>query len=119
MARASIVIIACASLFGCKKEAAEEKWVTSPGLTVTAMKTEENGKPYINIIYENFGADTVRKIKYQLFQHKGSKWDTTEKIIDLPSVLKPKDRHLVPRAIGEEPTTADEIGTGKVWVIKN
>jgi len=102
---------------GCKNENAEE-WTTSPGVTVTATPVEENGKKYLNIIYENYGQDTISRIKYELITVKGSKSDTTVKQINPPELFFPKDRHLVPRAIGEREFTDDAAMIGQVWVIK-
>lgn len=110
----------CAATLGlssCGKEAPED-WTTSPGVTVTATPVVEDGKHFLNIIYENFGQDTVRKIKYELITTQQGKVDTTTKEIDPPTLFRPKDRHLVPRAIGEKEANYDEVHVGKVWVVK-
>jgi hypothetical protein len=102
---------------GCKNENAEE-WTTSQGVTVTALPVEENGKKYLNIFYENFGQDTVSRIKYTLITMKGGKADTAEKQINPTELFYPKDRHLVPRAIGEKEYDGDQVMVENVLVIK-
>lgn len=115
---AFVALTFAAGLQGCNSSAPKEEWTKSANVTVTAMMSPEEGKNYLNIIYENFGVDTIVKLKYELLTHHGEKWDTAVKIIEPPVLFKPKDRHLVPRAIGEEPTTADEATVGQVWVVK-
>ena len=100
----------------CK--APEEQWEKSPGVEVSVDKEYENGKPYLTIFYENFGQDTVEKIRYELISETKGHLDTTLKEIDPPKLLRPKDRHTVPRHIGEDTVAADHVGVGKVWVIK-
>lgn len=105
---------------GCKKEADADPWIETNEIAIMAYKSNpENGKEYLNIIYENTGHDTYRKIKYQLFIRTGTKTDTVEKTIIPTTVFAPKERRLIPRHIGEEPVTFDEVKPGKVWAIKD
>jgi hypothetical protein len=107
------------AIVSCGKQSEDEVWTTSPGVQVTAYKTEpENGKQFLNVIYENFGEDTVDKIKYELITMTNGKYDTTTRVIDPGVYLKPKDRHLVKRGVGEEPVTFDEVSVGRIWVQK-
>jgi len=96
----------------------QDNWVKSPGLEISVYKEYENGKPYLTVFYENFGADTIQKIKYQLISIKDGKADTTTREIDPPKLLRPKDRHTVPRHIGEDTVAADEVHVGQVWAAK-
>jgi hypothetical protein len=105
-----------ALLAGCSSP--EDQWVKSPGVEVTVDKEYINGKPYLTVFYENFGADTVEKIHYQLITVTAGKVDTIMKEIDPPALLRPKDRHVIPRQIGEDTVTADEVRAGQVWVVK-
>ena len=79
----------------------------------------ENGKQYLNVIYENIGSDAYRKIKYQLIMRTGTKTDTVVNTIIPETVFKPKEKHLVPRYIGEPEAKFDEVKVGKVWVVKD
>ena len=76
------------------------------------------GEKFLNVIYENFSPDTIRKLKYQLIATTGNKTDTTEREIILKERLKPNDKHLVERAQTEKPVAFDKVDIGKVWVIK-
>jgi len=117
-----VVIFIVVSIFGvaCKKGSSDDPWVETRDIAFIADKsTPENGKQYLEIIYENVGADAFRKIKYQLITRTGSKIDTVEKTIIPETVFMPKERHLVPRAIGELPATFDEVHVGKVWAVKD
>lgn len=96
----------------------EKPWQKSPGVEVTAEKEYIDGKPFLTVFYENFGADTIEKIRYQLITETNGRADTTLKEIDPPVLLKPKDRHVVPRAIGEDTVAADAVRAGQVWVVK-
>ena len=96
----------------------EENWEKSPGVTITVSKDYENGKPYLTVLYENFGQDTVEKIRYQLINETGKHFDTVLKEIDPPVLLRPEDRHSVPRHIGEDTVKADYVHVGQVWVVK-
>ena len=112
-----LVIAAITALIaGCSSP--EDQWVKSPGVEVTVDKEYINGKPFLTVFYENFGADTIEKIRYQLITVTNGRTDTTMKEIDPPVLFKPKDRHVVPRAIGEDTVKADEVHAGQVWVVK-
>ncbi len=87
-------------------------------LEITAQKDFDNGKPYLTVFYENFGNDTIRRIRYQLISVTQGKVDTELREIDPPVLLRPKDRHVVPRAIGQDTLAADEVHVGQVWVVK-
>ena len=95
-----------------------EQWVKSPGVEVSVFKEYENGKPYLTVLYENFGDDTIEKIRYQLINETNGHFDTVLKEIDAPVLLRPKDRHSVPRHIGEDTVKADYVHVGQVWVVK-
>jgi hypothetical protein len=73
---------------------------------------------FLNVIYENFSQDTIRKLKYQLVTTEGGKTDTVEREIVLKERLKPQDKHLVERPITEKPVTFDRVEVGKVWIKK-
>jgi len=104
---------------GCKKESDYDAWVESRDVLIIADKSSpENGKQYLEVIYENVGSDTIRKIKYQLITRTGAKSDTVEKIIIPEKVFVPRDKHLVPKPIGELPATWDEVRVGKIWIVK-
>ncbi len=103
-------------VLGCSKP--KDEWVKSPGLEVSVAKEIEDGKPYLTVFYENFGDDTIERIRYQLISITKGVADTTLKEIDPPDLLRPNDRHTVPRAIGEDTVSADEVHVGKVWVVK-
>ena len=111
-----IPIIATLIFCACKSE--PEVWEKSPGLTITVFKDEDNGKPYLTTLYENFGEDTIEKIRFQLITETKGHWDTTWREIDPPKLLRPKDRHAVPRHIGEDTLAADYVGVGKVLAVK-
>lgn len=105
---------------GCKSEnASDYNWVKSPGVEVTAEREIIDGKPYLTVFYENFGEDTVEKIRYQLISITGGKADTELREIDPPVLLRPKDRHVMPHPIGLDTLTAESVHAGKVWVVKN
>jgi hypothetical protein len=95
-----------------------EEWVKSPGLEVSVYKEYENGKPYLTVLYENFGNDTIEKIQYQLINETRGHFDTVLKEIDPPSLLRPNDRHSVPRHIGEDTVSAEYVHVGQVWAVK-
>ena len=69
---AAFLCIFILSNIGCKKEADADEWVATTDVAITAYKSNpENGKEYLNIIYENTGHDTYRKIKYHdLYFHR-------------------------------------------------
>lgn len=103
-------------LCGCGTR--QDHWEKSPGVEITAQKTYEDGKPYLQVFYENFGTDTIRKIKYQLISETNGHFDTVINEIDPVELFRPKDRHVVPRAIGQDTLAADEVRAGQVWVVK-
>jgi hypothetical protein len=112
----STVGLATLLLAGCS--APEEKWEKSPGVEITVDKEYINGKPFLTVFYENYGADTIEKIRYELITNTKGRLDTAIREIDPPVLLRPKDRHVVPRHIGEDTVTADEVRAGQVWVVK-
>jgi hypothetical protein len=113
---AILALLTATMLNGCSSQ--EQRWEKSPGVEVTAEKEYIDGKPLLTVFYENFGADTIEKIRYQLITETKGRVDTTMKEIDPPVLLRPKDRHVVPRAIGEDTVAADEVRVGQVWVVK-
>jgi hypothetical protein len=113
----SLFLFITVAASACKSES--EDWVKSPGIEISVYKEYENGKPYLTVFYENFGQDTVEKIKYQLISIKDKHADTTVREIIPPKLLRPKDRHTVPRHIGEDTVAAEEVHVGQVWVVKN
>jgi hypothetical protein len=116
-----ILLIALVTfVFGCKKGYTDDAWVETRDVSIVADKSSpENGKQYLEVIYENIGSVSFRKIKYELIMRTGAKIDTVIKTIIPELVFKPKDKHLVPRAIGELPATFDDVRIGKVWVIED
>lgn len=110
------IATAAAWFYGCSTP--KDKWEKSPGVEITVDRTYDNGKPYLQVFYENFGDDTIRKIRYQLITVTKGHVDTVIKEIDPVDLLRPKDRHVLPRAIGEDTLAADEVHAGKVWVVK-
>jgi hypothetical protein len=111
-----MLIAIIALLTGCSSQ--EQRWEKSPGVEVTVEKEYIDGKPFLTVFYENLGIDTIEKIRYQLITDTKGKLDTIMKEIDPPVLLRPKDRHVVPRAIGEDTVSADEVRAGQVWVVK-
>jgi hypothetical protein len=111
------LFLSLSGAIGCKSES--EEWDKSPGVEISVYKEYENGKPYLTVFYENFGQDTIEKIKYQLISIKDKRADTTVREIIPPKLLRPKDRHTVPRHIGEDTVAADEVHVGQIWVVKN
>ncbi|MFI5201054.1 MAG: hypothetical protein ACHQNE_01540 [Candidatus Kapaibacterium sp.] len=112
----TVLVTAAAWLYGCSTP--KDKWEKSPGLQITVDKTYDNGKPYLQVFYENFGVDTIKKIRYQLISVTNGHVDTVIKEIYPVNLLRPKDRHVLPRAIGEDTLAADEVSVGQVWVVK-
>jgi hypothetical protein len=98
--------------------AKEDKWEKSPGLEISVSKEYENGKPYLTVFYENYGEDTIEKIRYELIGVTNGVTDTTLKEIDPPRLLRPKDRHTVPRHIGEDTVKADAVRVGQIWAVR-
>lgn len=114
-----VVLLFVSLVFAACNKTDSENWVETREITITAYKSDpENGKQYLDVIYENGTQGNVRKIKVELFERTGSKVDTVVKTIEPTEVLKPKDRHLVKRPIGEAPATFDEVTVGKVWIAK-
>jgi hypothetical protein len=116
--RYSLLVLGLFTISSCTK-GPDVQWDASPGVTISAFKSDpENGKQYLTIMYENFGKDTISRFKYELITTKGSKVDTLVKEFEPPVLLKPKDRHIIPRGIGQPPADFDEVAIGKVWVEK-
>lgn len=104
-------------LAGCRSNP-EDQWEHSPGVTVSVYKEMEMGKPYLTVLYENFGTDTIERLRYELINETRGKFDTVLKEIDPPVLFRPKDRHSVPRHIGEDTVKAEYVHVGRVWVVK-
>jgi hypothetical protein len=114
--RTAFICIILSGIGGCKKSGDDEVWVETKDIVIMAYKSDPvDGKQYLDVIYENVGNDTYRKIKYQLIRRTGTTMDTTERIILPETVFQPKERRLVPRHIGQSPATFDEVKAGKVW----
>jgi len=114
----AFIVILITGITGCKKAADDEVWVETRDVVIQPYKSDPiDGKQYLDVIYENVGHDTYRKIKYQLIRRTGTHIDTTERIILPETVFAPKDKHLVPRHIGQSVVTFDEVKAGKVWAI--
>jgi hypothetical protein len=106
------------SVEGCKKASDDEVWIETRDVVIQPYKSDpKDGKQYLDVIYENVGSDTYRKIKYQLIRRTGTTVDTTERIILPETVFLPTEKRLVPRHIGQSPVTFDEVKAGKVWGI--
>lgn len=73
---------------------------------------------YLNVIYENYSQDTIRKMKFELITTEAGKTDTSEREIILKKRLKPEDKHLVPRGQTEKTVNYEKVEVGKVWIIK-
>ena len=119
--RAVLILIAFSglaiALSACENQ--PENWVKAPkGLEISVYKDYDEGKPYLTTLYENFSSDTILKIRFQLLLDKSGHTDTVMKEIDPPQILRPKDRHSVPRHIGEDTLAADAVHVGQVWVVK-
>ncbi len=104
---------------GCQEKTSDFKWEKSPGVEVTAEREIIDGKPYLTVFYENFGEDTVERIRYQLISVTNGKADTEMKEIIPPVLLRPKDRHVMPHPIGLDTLTAESVHAGQVWVVKD
>lgn len=118
MKRISVLLLLSLTLVTCKNDSGDT-WVETKEVTITPYKSDpENGKQYLDIIYENASQSTIRRIKVELLERTGSKVDTVVKMITPTEIFKPKDRHLVKRPIGESPATFDEVTVGKVWIVK-
>jgi hypothetical protein len=114
--RTAIPLLLAFLAFECTTQ--KEQWVKSPGVEISVYKEYEQGKPYLTVLYENFGDDTVEKIRYQLINETRGHFDTVMKEIDPPLLLRPKDRHSVPRHIGEDTVSTEYVHVGQVWVVK-
>ena len=114
----TMTAVLCASAWFCGCSVRQDHWEKSPGVEITAEKTYEDGKPYLQVFYENFGVDTIRKIRYQLISETKGHFDTVIHEIDPVELFRPKDRHVVPRSIGQDTLAAEEVHTGQVWVVK-
>ena len=115
--RYAVPILFAFLAFKCTSQG--EQWVKSLGVEISVYKEYENGKPYLTVLYENFGNDTVEKIRYQLINETRGHFDTVLKEIDPPVLLHPNDRHSVPRHIGEDTVSAEYVRIGQVWVVKS
>lgn len=114
----SLILSLSAVLMACGKQD-NEHWVESKEVAINAYKSDpENGKQYLDVIYENLTTYNISKIKVQLVETTGSKVDTVERIIIPENVFKPKDRHLAKRPIGAGVATFDNIAVAKVWYVK-
>ncbi len=112
------VLLVTASALSCGKTV-EEPWVLSKEIGVTAYKSDpENGKQYLEVIYENSGSANIRKLKIELIERTGNKFDTIMKEITPEQIFHPKDRHLAKRPVGEPVATFDEVMVGRVWIVK-
>jgi len=109
------------SLSSCGDSGPGEDWqladkkfvIISPYIDTTT------GQRFLNVIYQNFSLDTIRKLKYELITHEGGKVDTTEREIVLKKRLLPQDEHLVTRGQTEKPVTYERVESGKVWIVKD
>lgn len=118
MSRQLSLAVAFFLLIGCNSEPKDD-WQPAPKeIVITPYLTNEASGKYLNIIYENFSEDTVRKLKFDLIATTGSEVDTIEREIVLKRRFKPKDRHLVTRPVSEKPVTYDQVAVGKVWIVK-
>jgi hypothetical protein len=116
--RTALICIILTGIGGCQKSGDDEVWVETRDIIIQPYKSDPvDGKQYLDVIYENVGQDTYRKIKYQLIRRTGTQLDTTERIILPATVLQPKQKRLVPKHIGQSPATFDEVKAGKVWGI--
>jgi hypothetical protein len=116
--RIVVLLFVSLTIAACNK-GDSDNWTETRDITIMAYKSDpENGKQYLDVIYENGSQFNIRKVKVELFEHTGTKVDTVIKTITPTEVLKPKDRHLAKRPIGEPPATFDAVTVGKVWVVK-
>ncbi len=114
----SLVISLSAVLMSCGKHD-DDHWIESKDVAIIAYKSDpENGKQYLDVIYENLTTVNISKIKVLLVETKGTKVDTVERIIIPENIFKPKDRHLAKRPIGAPEATFDNIAVAKVWYVK-
>ncbi|MEP7235878.1 MAG: hypothetical protein ABI778_11345 [Ignavibacteriota bacterium] len=112
------IFLALTILGSCTKGGDSDEWVESRDVVILPYKSDpKDGKQYLDVIYENVGHDTYRKLKFQLITRTGEKLDTIEKTIIPETVFAPKDKRLNPRHIGQEEATFDEVKPGMVWVV--
>ncbi len=112
------VILAALGVMACGS-AMDDNWVLTKDISVTPYKSDpENGKQYLDVIFENGGKDNIRKLKIELLERTGSKIDTLTREIIPTEIVHPKDRHLAKRPLGEPPATFDEVMVGRVWIVK-
>ena len=115
---AAFIWMSLAADSGCKKADSDEVWVETNDIVIMPYKSDpKDGKQYLEVIYENVGKDAYRKIKYQLIRKYGNRMDTSERIILPETVFMPKERHLVPRHIGQSEANFDDVKAGKVWAV--
>jgi hypothetical protein len=107
-------------LAGCGTSDKPENWQEADKklVIISPYIDSATGERFLNVIYENFSEDTIRKLKYELIAHEAGKVDTIEKEIILKKRLLPKDRHLVTRTATEKPVTYERVESGKVWIVK-
>lgn len=117
--RAVLAIFISLTVLGCQTANVKEEWEIAPKeVVISPYKSPEADGTYLNVIYENFSQDTIRKLKYELITTTNGIIDTIEREIILKQRLKPKDRHLVTRPVSEKPINYDEVGVGRVWIVK-
>jgi hypothetical protein len=116
--RVIIVSLILIGIYSCKNSDDQEVWTETKSVAITPYKSDpEDGKQYLDIIYENVGNEVYRKIKFQLIRRTGTKYDTTERVILPETIVKPNDKRLIPRRIGQPVATFDDVKAGKVWVV--
>lgn len=114
-----IVLLILAGLVISCGRSNDDPWVLTKDINITAYKSDpENGKQYLDVIYENATPFNVRKLKIELLERTGTKIDTVFKEITPEQILHPKDRHLAKRPVGEPIATFDEVSVGRVWLVK-
>lgn len=113
-----VLLLVCAMLLSCAKTA-KEPWVLSTKVPITAYKSDpENGKQYLEIIYENADTVDIQMLKIELLEQTGAKVDTVIREVTPEKIVHPKERHLVKRPIGEAPATFNDVMVGRVWIVK-
>ncbi|HYM19463.1 MAG TPA: hypothetical protein VEW28_00495 [Candidatus Kapabacteria bacterium] len=111
------IVCISAILSSCGKSDSDN-WIETKDVSIIAYKSDpENGKQYLDVIYENVGAKDISKLKVELITSTKGKFDTITKMIIPEMILKPKDKHLVPRPIGEPPAVFDNVAVSRVWVV--
>ncbi len=114
------IVLLFIAVFGIScGHADDDPWELSKDIPITAYKGDpENGKQYLEVIYENASKFNIRKLKIEIIERTGSKFDTIMKEITPEQILHPKDRHLAKRPVGEPVATFDEVKVGRVWIVK-